>query len=320
MGCPALSAWVPSTWDPVPLFGLPPRPGGQIEVHVMRGEYRAAAVNLANSGPDPLHVALKMEDLTPGSSVLQKSVRLHEVQWTDTSMGEPVAAALPELTAGSAGPATSVLPGLVRQLWLTFHVDRGTPPGEYDGSLVLDASDRGKGATIRVPIRLHVYPIDFPRQTTLWLGGWCYTDGKGHQGVTQANRTAFIQHLREHFVNCPWATAGVMMSCRFSPNDPDKVELDTQDDGRMVGPMAGREAVHGLPSRPGVAGRGKVRFAGVSRRVKAWISAWVRYLETKGGITPDQLCLLIHDEPHEGTDIGPMVAWAERSMPPSQRS
>ena len=58
-GCPPLSAWVPSTWDPVPLFGLPPRPGGQIEVHVMRGEYRAAAVNLANSGPDRLHVALR---------------------------------------------------------------------------------------------------------------------------------------------------------------------------------------------------------------------------------------------------------------------
>ena len=48
----------------------------------------------------------------------------------------------------------------------------------------------------------------FPQQTTLWLGGWSYTDGKGHQGVTQANRTAFIQHLREHFVNCPWATSG----------------------------------------------------------------------------------------------------------------
>ena len=212
----------------VPLFGLPPSPGGEIEVHVMRGEYRAAAVNLANSGPEPLRVALKMEDLAPGSCVLQKSVRLHEVQWTDTSMGEPVAAALPELTSGSPGPATSVPPGLTRQMWLTFHVDRETPPGEYDGRLVLDTSDRNKGTTIRVPIRLHVYPIDFPQETTLWLGGWCYTDGKGHGGVTPANRTAFIRHLREHFVNCPWATSGVMMPCKFPPNDPDKVELDTR--------------------------------------------------------------------------------------------
>ena len=41
----------------------------------------------------------------------------------------------------------------------------------------------------------------------------------------------------------------------------------------------------------------------------AWISAWVRHLQTKG-LPPERLGLLIHDEPHEGSDTGPLVAWA----------
>ena len=44
-------------------------------------------------------------------------------------------------------------------------------------------------------------------------------------------------------------------------------------------------------------------------RVGTWIKAWVAHLRSKG-IQPDQLGLLIHDEPHEGSDIGPLVAWA----------
>jgi hypothetical protein len=39
------------------------------------------------------------------------------------------------------------------------------------------------------------------------------------------------------------------------------------------------------------------------------IRAWVRHLRSRG-ITPDRLGLLIHDEPHEGSDAGPLVAWA----------
>ena len=45
------------------------------------------------------------------------------------------------------------------------------------------------------------------------------------------------------------------------------------------------------------------------RRVGTWITAWVAHLRSKG-ITPDRLGLLIHDEPHEGSDIGPLLAWA----------
>jgi hypothetical protein len=63
-------------------------------------------------------------------------------------------------------------------------------------------------------------------------------------------------------------------------------------------------------------GASQAGFAGAAlgtpefeRRVGTWISAWVRHLRSKG-IEPDRLGLLIHDEPHEGSDIGPLVAWS----------
>ena len=47
------------------------------------------------------------------------------------------------------------------------------------------------------------------------------------------------------------------------------------------------------------------------RNVGAWISAWVRHLGTKG-IPPEQLALLIQDEPRDRTeDIEPLLAWAK---------
>lgn len=71
-------------------------------------------------------------------------------------------------------------------------------------------------------------PFDFPRQTTLHIGGWSYTNGGGTYGITADNLQEFLRHIQSHFVNAPWATSAVMMKFKFDPSDPAKVELDTQ--------------------------------------------------------------------------------------------
>ena len=55
----------------------------------MRGEYRAAAVNLANASAAPIEVRVQFEGL-PGSPA-PEYVTVHEVAWTDTVEGRPVA-------------------------------------------------------------------------------------------------------------------------------------------------------------------------------------------------------------------------------------
>lgn len=298
----ALSACIPVTWDPLDPFVPLGTSLCRIEVHAMRGEYRAAALNLANSTDRPLPVRVCFEGL-PGSPT-PGYLTLHEVLWTDTSQGRPVAAALAEARRGGRHWRIDVPSGLVRQLWMTVHVTN-LPAGEHAGVLVVRCD---RADTMRVPVSLRVYPLDFPGQTTLLVGGWSYTNGDGRYGMTPENRRAFVEHLRRHFVNAPWATSSVMMRHEFS--DDGKIELDMRefDDWAAEWPGAKRYMV--FLSVAGSLAGAKIGTPKFNRRVGTWISAWVRHLKGKD-IQPQRLGLLLHDEPHEGTDTRPLLAWAK---------
>ena len=311
LGRPPLSAHVPNVWDPGDLVAVPPSgPAGTIEIHAMRGEYRAGAVNLYNAADEPMNVRLRFAGLPGGPAPPYMTV--HQVEWTDTAPGVPVAAALPEAARDGDDWLLTVPPGLVRQVWLTVYAT-DVAPGRYAGRLVAEA--RGLPA-VSVPVSLHVWPMTFPERTTLHVGGWSYTDGGGRYGVTDASRRAFLEHLQSRFVNAPWATAGVLRSFAFDENDPERIRLDTcaLDDWIRQWPDAAAYYVFlsvahysgALRSTMGGAEIGSPEF---DRRVATWISAWVRHLESKE-IAPDRLRLLIHDEPHEGSDVTALLAWA----------
>ncbi len=298
-----LAAWVPPTWDPVELIGTVPAAAAKtMDVHLLRGEWRASAVNLANSTAATSPVAIRFEGLPGGAA--PPCVTLAEVPWTDTSHAKPVAAALPESARTPAGWTVSVLPGLVRQLWFTWHVT-DLAPDAYRGTLVIEP--RGQRA-VRIPVCLTVWPTPFPATTTLGLGGWCYTNGAGGLGVKAENREAFLQHVKERFVNTPWATGSVLLKFQLSGNPP-QVTLNTAEFDQWLTqwPNARCYMVF-LAVRRTIAGT-DIDSPEFAPRVGAWISAWVRHLATKG-IGPERLGLLIHDEPSESTDVGPIVAWA----------
>jgi hypothetical protein len=310
-GRPDFWAHVPNAWDPVELISLTSAGSAStIEVHTMRGEYRAAAMNLHNATDRMIQARIRVTGLP--DSPLPDYLTVHEVAWTDTAQSEPIAAALPEASRGQGVWTVSVPPGLVRQVWLTFHVT-DQPADQYRGRLIIEA----EGAeSLEIPLHLRVWPFDFPRQTTLRLGGWSYTDGGGRYGVTPRNIEAFVDHLQARFVNAPWATSGVMMQFTFDPRDPTRIELDTGqfDDWISQWPDANRYHVflsvaHYSGAIVTSLGGAAIDSPEFSSRVGTWISAWVRHLKSRG-IRPDQLGLLIHDEPHEGSDIGPLLAWA----------
>ncbi len=305
LGHAPLAAWVPATWDPVELIAAPPQGSSRpITVHTMRGEYRAAAVNLANSTDRPMTVCLHFDGLP--QAPLPSYVTLHEVTWTDTSHGKPVAAALPEATKADGSWSVTVLPGLVRQVWLTFHVT-DLAPGELAGTLV--AEPQG-AAPLATPVRLRVWLLDFPEKTTLYLGGWSYTNGKGAYGLTAENRPAFLAHLQSHFVNAPWAQGSVMLNCKVTGDNPPRVELNTEQFDDWIGQWPKAERYMVFLSAGGSFAGAKINTPEFDQRVGAWISAWVRHLGAKG-IAPDRLAVLIHDEPHEQTDVAPLIAWAK---------
>ncbi len=269
----------------------------------MRGEYRAAALNLANNTGRPMEVQVRAEGL-PGSPA-PKYLMVHEVPWTDTAQGRPVAAALPEAQRNDGSWTVTVLPGLVRQVWFTFHV-ADVPPGNYTGTVVAESAGVEPR---RVPVTLRVWPLDFPKETTLWLGGWSYTNGNGSYGMTPQNRPEFVKHLQSHFVNAPWATGSVMLPCRFT-GDPPAAQLDTTEFDNWIAEWPNARQYMVFLGAGQTFGKAKVGTPSFDRHVAAWLGAWVRHLRSKG-ISPERLTLGIQDEPREGTNISALLAWAK---------
>jgi len=307
-----LSAYVPPTWEPIDPFAPPvvQQRLATVEVNTMRGEYRAAAVNLANSTAEPIRLEVRFEGLPGGAT--PDYLTVHAVEWTDTAQSVPVAAALPEASRDGDAWVVSVLPGLTRQVWLTFHVT-DLDEGKHEGRIVFETDQDQR---LQVPVRLVVWPFEFPKETSLWLGGWSYTNSVGARGVTSENRPALLEHLQRRFVNAPWATSAVLRGAEFIEGEPDRVRLDTKafDDWVALWPNAKKYLVflavahHAGPITTSLGGA-KIGSPEFESRVAAWITAWVEHMRSKG-LSADQLGLLIHDEPHEGSDVTAFLTWA----------
>lgn len=296
-----LTACVANPWDPLDLYTLPTEQPAtaKLTVDMMSNEYRAATVNLANSSNAPLHITCRVTGVPAAPT--PDYLTMYQVVWTDTSSGQPVAAALEPMPQTESGWQMTLQPGLPGQLWLTFHsVD--LKAGTYNGQLELMAPSR----VVRLPVTLTVYPLQLPDRTSLMLGGWSYTNGSGSRGVTQ-NRQALIHHLQQHFVTAPWATSSVLGQARFHGDG--SVDIDTQQMDQWLAdwPDATRYNVFvDVGTSCGGAAMGTDRFR---QNVARWIHAWVSHL-ADNGVSADQLGLLLRDEPHEGTDISPIVAWS----------
>ena len=127
-------------------------------------------------------------------------------------------------------------------------------------------------------------------------------------GVNPGNRPAFLEHVKERFVNTPWAGGGVLLNFKIA-GDPPQAILNTAefDDWVAQWPGARRYMVFLSVGRT-IAGT-DIDSPQFEPRVAAWLKAWVRHLASKG-IPPERLGLLIHDEPNETTKVEPIVAWA----------
>ena len=304
-GLEPLTFWRSHLWDPLPLIGTPNTVGElAVEVHLMRKEYRAAAFNISNSNDEPMQVRFRLSGLPGGEN--PEYVTVHEVAWTDTRRGVPVAAALPEVEAENDLYTVSVPSGMTRQVWLTFHpVD--VTPGTHEGEVVVESVPGDK----RFPLRMHLYPLDFPEKQSLHYGGWDYTDRIGHfRFITEENRLPLIAHLREHLVDSPWALklalprgthdqTGAMTAPPPTDYFDAWVELWPDAAQYMVFAKVGDQ----FESWP----MGTPEF---TTAVKAWVTFWAGHMKSTG-LQPEQLALLLVDEPDEPWMDERILAWAQ---------
>lgn len=306
-GAPPLTAWMSGPWDPLPLFAPLPTataaPPVKIEMSMMQNEYRAAAFNLSLAADAVTRVQLQFAGL-PGKA-RPPWVSVHEVAWTDTGAGRPVAAALLPATPQGKGYQLELRPGLTRQVWLTFH-PTNLAAGVYRGS-VLILTDRQK---LRVPLKLEIYPFRFPDAPTLHLGGWDYTDQDKQYEITPENRSAVIAHLREHFVDSPWATSAVLPYGHYDGQGKLTTNPDTSTFDRWLQrwPAARQYCVFAAVSEElDGTPMGTSLF---EKKAAAWIRFWTNHARQRG-VKPGQLTLLLVDEPTEAKQDLVILAWAK---------
>jgi len=258
-GRPPIVVWqTDSAWDPLSHIEVPPQNAtAAIDIKMMSGEYRAAAFQISNAVDQEAVFQLRIEGV-PASCVT-----VHEVAWTDTYQMRPVAAALPEAAREVDGYRITAPSGLTRQVWFTFH-PADMSAGTYEGVITLV-----KGETkFTIPVALQIYPMHFPDKPSLHCGGWDYVNNGGSYGITPSNRASFIEHLRAHFVDSPWATRGVIPAATFTDGSYAPGDTASFDEWISLWPDAERYCI--FASVGGQIGPHKIGDPGFEPVVQAW--------------------------------------------------
>jgi hypothetical protein len=304
-GQAALKTWVSHPLDYIsPTQDYASTLKNEINLAMMRGEYRSAVFNITNSSSTSDQIKFSINGLPGGDN--PDYISVYEVQWTDTEEFKPIAAALKLVPYSKSGYSTVIPSGMTRQIWLSFH-PVNIEPGNYNAIINIKGSD---GKNLNLSLIFHLFPIIFPQKLSLHAGGWDYTDSDISYGVTSSNRDALITSLKEHFVDSPWAITSRVMP--FDSFVYSKVLVQKPDTSRFdtwikSWPNARRYCVAFTVGD--LLASSKMDTPDFNAKVKSWIDFWVNHAESKG-IKPEQLMLALLDEPHENKQDRIIIAWA----------
>ncbi len=302
-GLAEIVPWQNDLWAPLDHLATPPNEGTPtVQVAMMDNEYRAASLNLSNTTEETQEFHVDIEGLPGGTN--PDYITIHEVIWTDTASGVPVASALPEANRTDTGSWVIQVPsGMTRQLWFTFY-PQGVAPGTYRGHIAL----RGVQSQ-DVPLEFICYPLRFPDNPTLSFGGWDYTDGEQNRGINANNRDAVIADLKAHYVDSPWATGGVLPQGVHDGEGHMTMAPDTARFDEWIGrwPQATNYCI--FPAVGDHFGDWTMDTPAFKTAVGEWARFWATHAKSKG-IEARRLCVLLLDEPHEPAQDQIIIAWA----------
>jgi len=300
-GNPTLTAWRANPWDFLtPFDTAPPVATVLPALSLLRGETRAVAINIRNASGEPMDVKLAVDGLGSGGPP-----QVAEVAWTETQEGFPVAAALPEARRDGSGFRIAVPAGMTRQVWLWVSA-AGLSPGVHTATVVLT---RPVGAPLEIRVPARVVGVDFPNAPRLHIGGWDYTNTDSLYGLTAQNVPPLIAHLRSRGVDSPWATSQAMPFGDFDADGRLVSPPGTESFDRWVmrWPNARRYMVFlDVKDSLGVIGSATPAFRAA---VSAWLRFWVSHAREKG-IRPEQIYLLLVDEPNDAAATGRLMPWS----------
>lgn len=304
LGAPLLSAWPADPWAPLSITQAPPgKASAPLSLSLMQHEYRAAALNISLSGSLGSNLKLQILGLPGGPNPAY--IGVDEVLWTDTKSGTPVAAALQRTVLEKDAYSISATPGLTRQVWLTVHLTN-IPPGLHAGRVLVSSGS----SQATVPLSIHLYPFRFPGEPSLHLGGWDYTDADSAFGFTPRTRTAFITHLQEHFVDSPWATPAVLPAGKYGSPGAMTAAPDTTRFDQWLHRWPGARQYCVFANVQEQFDGSRAGTSDFNQKVKTWILFWAEHVR-RAGLKPQQLVLLLVDEPGRAEQDALILPWAK---------
>lgn len=302
-GYPELQAWINNPYDPLTPTQNPDTTIKKLHVYMMHNEWRSATLNLTNSSEKPITTHISLQGLP--NSVNTKLISAYNVTWTLTKAQIPIASALVPLALHNGEYTLTIPAGMTQQIWFSFHAIH-VPSGDYNGTIHVTYNTNNSLPVI--PIELQIFPLYFPNTPTLHLGGWDYTDRIGRYGVTRENRNLLINCLKEHFIDSPWAGPGTLAMGTFSSTNemlPPSTEIF--DQWIALWPNVQRYCIS-ISTNSSISEK-KINTPEFKKRVQSWINFWVNHIK-KQGILPQQLVILIVDEPHQNSQDQIITAWA----------
>lgn len=301
-GAASFRAWPANPWDPLSMTSAPDATTpGVVNVSLMNGEVRAAAVNIRNSTGKPIQLSV---NVFLGGAQRPTWVEARVVAWTGDADGKPVAAALMNGEKGAG--ATLTLPGgTTSQIWLSF-APLDLTVGIHDGMLLVSSP---AGEPVKVPIRLEVLEGRFPVLRRLHVGGWDYLNRHGVTPGTTDFIREIVATLRAYGVDLPWATFSSMPFGRYNEQGQMTEPPDTAvfDDWLTLWHGASCYRIFVLAGDQ-LAGLG-LGTPAFREAMKEWALFWSRHA-AKLGVSANQVDLLFVDEPNIQKAADRQSAWA----------
>jgi hypothetical protein len=301
-----LTVWKQHRFAYLPLIEKPgTQAKTQLDFSMLGNQVRSDSLLLTNAGSTPQTVQLKIAN--PPRGAQDGWLKMDSVEWTDTKEGNVVPDVLTPLEMRNGSATVSIPAGLTRKIWLTVDSSK-LPAGETGSTLEIS----GAGASERVPMNFDISPIAM-QTPRISLGMWDYTDRNAY-GLSAENQKAAIALMRSHFVDTPWATSAVLPRPKaddFDANNNLKNEMDFSglDDWIALWPGARRYFVFASVGESALGGakRGTPEFA---PRVGSWAKALSSHM-TQLGLKPQQLGILLVDEPHSDEQDEIIAEWAK---------
>jgi len=305
-GLKPLTVWKQHRYAWLPLLAKPvtdEKP--QLHFSMLKNQFRSDALFLTNASASPQTVNLKLANAPQNAQ--PDWLKVDSVAWTDTYQADAVADALIPVDATNGVYSITVPAGMTRKVWFTVDSSK-VPAGVTKSTFQVTSND----LNMQVPVDFDISSIAM-KKPRISLGMWDYTNGNGMYGITPQNRKAAIALMRSHYVDSPWASGAALPmpgAAAFDAHNNLIGKLNFTNLDQWIARWPGAKHYFVFPNVGSSFAGTEMNTPAFAARVGSWAKALSAHMKELG-LQPQQLGILLVDEPRKDAQDAIIAAWAK---------